>query len=696
MLTGFEENKDVASILDLIKIKNFQEAEKKLNFLKEIYVNNFFLENLHGSIHSYRGDYDKAEKKFKEVINLQPNFVDGYYNLATVYLKLNNFEDSIIFFIKTLDIDKNFYNAYFNLGICYQRIDQVDNSIKNYNLYVQNVKSDPSAYINLGIIFFNQRQFNKAKEAFNHVLIIDLANVDANFYIGLIFLEEKKNLVAIVFFRKVIYFNKNFYLAYLKLAEALILLTKFSEAIEVYNDFIKLDSENKKELADVFYNLANLQGNIGDLENAFKNYDIAISYSKNINYIKDYIFHYNFYEKFDPKRYFELINVYLNNLDAKKIPSQKSKYQNSKKIRVGFLSADFREHAVGYQIVGILEKLSLDKDFEIYLYNLDKVNNSSDKITLRFKILSSSWFDVKAIGAEELAKKIYFDNIKILFDLSGYTANNLLEVFLFKPAPIQISWAGYLSSTGIKEIDYILVDSNVVSKEFSKYFIEKPLVLKNTWSLLTTFENIKPSNAVPFFRNNYITFGSFNSIYKINKNTIKLWSAILNKVNHSKLKLINFAFNDEKVKKNFKELFFSYNVNSEQLIFLNNVSREELFNEYNDVDIALDTFPYGGGTTSLEAAWMTIPLLTKFGDSFLSRCGKSINSNLELNDWICNTDEEYINKAVKFANDISFLKKTKDILIQNKAKFFDIDIFANNLSLVLKKVWHEYNNNFAK
>lgn len=696
MLTGFEENKDVASILDLIKIKNFQEAEKKLNFLKEIYVNNFFLENLQGSIHVYRGDYDKAEKKFKEVINLQPNFVDGYYNLATVYLKLNNFADAITFFIKTLDIDKNFYNAYFNLGICYQRIDQVDNSIKNYNLYIQNVNNDASAYINLGIIFFNQKQFNKAKEAFNYVLTIDLANVDANFYIGLIFFEEKKNLVAIDFFRKAIYFDKNFYLAYLKLAEALILLTRFSEAIEVYNDFIKLDSENKKELADAFYNLANLQGNIGDLENAFKNYDIAISYSKNINYIKGYIFHYNFYEKFNPKKYFELTNVYLNNLNVKKILSEKNKYQNSKKIRIGFLSADFREHAVGYQIVGILEKLSLDKDFEIYLYNLDKVNNSSDKITSRFKILSSSWFDVKDIGAEELAKKIYFDDIKILFDLSGYTANNFLEVFLFKPAPIQISWAGYLSSTGIKEIDYILVDSNVVSKEFSKYFIEKPLALKNTWSLLSAFESIKPSNVIPFFRNKYVTFGSFNSIYKINNNTIKLWSAILNKVNHSKLKLINFAFNDEKVKKNFKEIFFSHNVKSEQLIFLNDVRREELFNHYNDVDIALDTFPYGGGTTSLEAAWMTVPLLTKFGDSFLSRCGKSINSNLELNDWICNTDEEYVNKAVKFANDISFLKKTKDTLIENKDKFFDIDIFANNLSLVLKKVWHEYNNNFTK
>jgi predicted O-linked N-acetylglucosamine transferase (SPINDLY family) len=439
--------------------------------------------------------------------------------------------------------------------------------------------------------------------------------------------------------------------------------------------------------------LANLQGKIGDLENAFKNYDIAISYSKNINYIKGYIFHYNFYEKFDPKKYFELINIYLNNLNIKKITLEKNKYQKSNKIRIGFLSADLREHAVGYQVVGVLEKLSLDKNFEIYFYNLDKIIDSTDKITLRFKILSTYWFDAIGISAEELAKKIYLDDIEILFDLSGYTGNNLLEVFLYKPAPIQISWAGYLASTGIKEIDYIIVDSHVVSDDFGDYFVEKPLVLNDSWSTLTVFEDVATTNEIPFSRNKYLTFGSFNSIYKINKNTVKLWSKILNTLSYSKLKLINFAFNDDKVIKIFKELFYIYGVKEEQLIFFSDVKRNELFHHYNDIDIALDTFPYGGGTTSFEAAWMSVPLLTKIEKSFLSRCGKSINSNLGLNDWICTTDDEYVSKAIKFGNDINYLKKTKEFLITNKSKnkLFNTDSFAKNLSFTLKKIWHDYN-----
>jgi len=693
MSTGFENNKDFKSILELINIKNYDEAEKKLEYLKKDYLNNFFLENLHGSIFASRGDFEEAKKKFEEVIKLQPKFADGFYNLATIFLKLKKIDSAIFFFHKTLELDVNFYNAYFNLGICYNEINQIDNSIKYYNIYIYHAPEDLSAYINLGIILFNSKDFKKAKEIFNKVLNLDLSCVAANFYIGLIFLEEKENLTAINFFEKAIYFDKNFYLAYSNLAESLILASRFIEAEDTYKKFIKNNSINKEELADCYYRLANLQGNMGDLENAFKNYDLAIGYSKNINYVKNYIFHYNFYEKFDIKKYFRLIDIYLKNLNVKKISLERKIYQKSKKIRIGFVSADLREHAVGYQIVGILEKLSLDKDFEIYFYSLDKINKFEDKIKPRFKILSTYWLDVNEFNAEKLAKKIYFDEIKILFDLSGYTGNNLLEIFLYKPAPIQISWAGYLASTGIKEIDYIIVDPYVVSDNFSDYFIEKPLVLNDSWSTLTVFGDIPITNELPFSRNKYLTFGSFNSIYKINKNIVKLWSRILNTLSYSKLKLIDFSFNDEKVKKIFKELFYVYGVKEEQLIFFSDVKRNELFQHYNDIDIALDTFPYGGGTTSFEAAWMSVPLLTKFDKSFLSRCGKSINSNLGLNDWICETDDEYVNKAIRFGNDINYLKKTKEFLLINKSKnkLFNIDSFAKSLSFTLKKIWHDYN-----
>jgi len=135
-------------------------------------------------------------------------------------------------------------------------------------------------------------------------------------------------------------------------------------------------------------------------------------------------------------------------------------------------------------------------------------------------------------------------------------------------------------------------------------------------------------------------------------------------------------------------------VRPEQLIFKEDLSRKELFNQYNLVDIALDTFPYGGGTTSLEASWMCVPILTKSGDSFLSRCGESINSNLGMTDWICKNNDEYITKAIKFSSDIKNLQKIKDYLLNNRdqTSLFNSELFAKNFTDVLKRVWKDYSN----
>ena len=229
------------------------------------------------------------------------------------------------------------------------------------------------------------------------------------------------------------------------------------------------------------------------------------------------------------------------------------------------------------------------------------------------------------MSAMSIADKVYSDKIQIFFDLNGYTGNNLIEVFIYKPSPIQISWAGYLSSTGLKEIEYIIADPYVVTNNFSNFFTEKPLILNDIWSILTCFEKVEICSQIPFYKNGFITFGSFNNLPKINENIIRIWSKILNEVEDSKLRLISLPFKDEDVKKYFKKLFNLNGIESERLIFNGDSSRKDFFYNYNFIDIALDTSPYGGGTTTLEAAWMCIPTLTCAGDTFLSRCGKSID-----------------------------------------------------------------------
>ena len=682
-------------ILNFFFLKDFFNAEKHLETLAFKHPNNFFLENIHGSIFSSQGKYADALLKFSKVINLNPNFAEGYYNLATVFLKTKKFDDAIVFFKKSLDIDKDHFNSYFNLADCYKNLGQINNAINNYNYYIEKKPEDIEAYNNLGIIYFDLKNHQKAKIIFNKALSIDMASINANFYMGLILSKECKELLAINFFKRTIELDKKFYLSYLKLAQQYKAIFKYSEAINVLNDFIEKNPEQLNNLADSYCALGNIYIEIGDIENAFKNFELSLSFYKDDSkYFKQYIFNLNYAEQNSQKKYFDLINTYRKTLSIQKNNLDKSLYKNSSKIKIGFLSSDFREHAVGYQILGVIEKLSLDSDLELYCYSLKESETEDDFLTKRFKLSFDHWLDINSMNEKLIADKIRFDKIQILFDLNGYTANNLIEVFMYNPAPIQISWAGYLSSTGMKEIEYIVADPYVISNKFVDFFTEKPIILDNIWSVLSCFEDVNVSVQTPFYKNGFITFGSFNNLPKINKNIVKIWSEILNKVELSKLKLISLPLKSEEVKNNLKELFYTQGIAPERLILDGDFSRKELLNNYNYIDIALDTFPYGGGTTSLEASWMCVPVLTRSGDSFLSRCGASINNNLGLKDWICKNDEEYISKAIKFSLDVQNLQKVKDYLLKNKnqAKLFNTELYVKNFSDTLKKIWKDYIN----
>ena len=268
------------------------------------------------------------------------------------------------------------------------------------------------------------------------------------------------------------------------------------------------------------------------------------------------------------------------------------------------------------------------------------------------------------------------------------------RVFFNKPAPIQVTWAGYLASTGLKEIDYVIADNNSITEKEEYQFAEKIYRLSNAWTVLKPIDNIPLNKELPFFHNKYFTFGSFNNLLKINSTVIKVWSKILSNIDNSKLILISPNFEEKEFKEYLIDSFISNGVKRNQLILDSHRERADLLNMYNSIDIALDTFPYNGGTTSLEASWMCVPVLVKRGNSFLSKCGESINISLGLDDLICNTDTDYINKAIDLCKNIDKLKSVKNYLIKNRKNFkiFDSKSFADELSVAFKNMISVYNN----
>jgi predicted O-linked N-acetylglucosamine transferase (SPINDLY family) len=278
--------------------------------------------------------------------------------------------------------------------------------------------------------------------------------------------------------------------------------------------------------------------------------------------------------------------------------------------------------------------------------------------------------------------------IDIMFDLMGITSKPRIALFKNRLAPIQISWLGYCNTSGINNMDYIISDPNLVFPEETNLYTEKLIYLENIWNCHSGFNIKRQKNPLPSDQNNFVTFGSFNNFQKINDNVAKVWSKILKNIKNSKLIL------KSSLKKDYtrlKEFFKKDGVLDSVIFYEKKSSNLEHLNLYKDIDIALDTFPYNGVTTSFEAIWMGVPVLTMKGYNFNSRCGESINKNLNLNHLIAEDNKDYISKAIELATNKEKLIETRDFIFANavNSPLFDQVNFSKNFYNSLENVFNK-------
>jgi predicted O-linked N-acetylglucosamine transferase (SPINDLY family) len=403
------------------------------------------------------------------------------------------------------------------------------------------------------------------------------------------------------------------------------------------------------------------------LEEAFK----ADNFSKET--LESYIFYSNYITNFK-KDYYSVLTKQFNDLvRINNSPSKTSKVNKVNKVKnIGFLGSTFFEHAVGYQIIDVIIEMSKNENIKIFAFsNLEK----NDLVAIKFKKSFYMWNDVSHLSDEKVIKLIRDQEIDVLIDLDGYTKNHRLAIFANKPAPIQISWCGYLNSTGIEGIEYLIADSYAVDSNIEKKYTEQILRLPEIFTNMSipTFD---PSinKKIPAVYNKYLTFGSFNNALKLNSSVIKVWSEILCRVKESQLILLDRRFTDVDYQEYIRNFFLINGVNKTQILFEGLKSRKILMENYNRIDIALDTFPYGGMTTSMEAIYMGVPVFTMVGDSFLSRGTYSLNKNLGLEEYIASNEQEYISKIINISNNVDKIQETKTFLLGNRNNF----IFFNS------------------
>ena len=393
--------------------------------------------------------------------------------------------------------------------------------------------------------------------------------------------------------------------------------------------------------------------------------------------ISNALFVANASEKFSRADFAELYAEYKSYLSD--VTPFVPKIHAHKKIRVGFLSADFGWHAVMAWSWALLTEL--DRNF--FATCLYSSSTETDEVTEYLRTTCDLWRDISDMTDFDAAKLIREDEIDILFDLSGHTAGNRLRVAAFRPATVQISGVGYMNSTGLDCFDCFLSDVHCAGDE--SYFVEKVLRLPNSHVCYTPPPELEISEP-PCLRKGFVTFGSFNNFAKITDTVLTAWKEILDRVPESRLllkhKIFDTADDKQFVKQRLQTIVFDLR-RDEMRGYSTNYLRE-----YNDIDVALDTFPYTGGVTTCEALWLGVPVVSLYGNRHGTRFGLSMLTNVDLAELAVATVEEYVARAVMLANDselLTLLRRNLREMMKN-SPLMDATTYVRDVERVFKQI----------
>jgi protein O-GlcNAc transferase len=652
-MTSKPTEKEINFILKLFSLRKLEEAKKQIDKDLKKYPNSAILFNMLGIAYGQSKEPKDAEKNFKKAIEADSNFAQAYNNLGTLLYELENIEEAIYYYEKAINLNKDFVEALVNIGCAKRALNKFNEAIEFFIKVLKLKPNHAEAYNYLGVAYFDIGNKEQALENFEKAIKIKPDYAEAYNHLGVILRKFKRYDESLASYNKSIKFNPNQKETYLNLGSLYTNLGKYNEATQAYKKAIEIQP------------------------------DYALAHS-------NLLFNINCKQDFDPQEYLREAKNFRINCKPKKNFSLNCNFEkNPTKLKLGLVSADFGNHPGGFFTLSTLREL-IKKNFELVAY---ATKERSDEFSHHFKPLFSRWHSVEKEKDEKIVEKIVEDGIHILIDLQGHSSKNRLPIFIYKAAPIQLSWLGQ-ASTGIPEIDYFIGSPHITPKDEENHFVEKIYRLPEISQCFTPPDFDVEVNTLPALKNNFITFGCVNKLSKVNDDVILLWSKVLSSVKGSKIFLKNKDLDNKNVREKVLQGFKINNINEDRIILEGeSKTRKELLQVYNHIDIALDPFPFQGNTSTIEAVWMGVPVLTLRGNRYLFHFGESINSNLNMKDWIANNHEEYISKSLEFASDIKQLTKIRKTLRQKalNSPVFDAERLSEHFSKMLWDIWNEFN-----
>jgi protein O-GlcNAc transferase len=689
----------------------------------EIAPNNTDAINNLGLVLSAKGKIDEAITVFKRAIKITPENPGLYNNIGNAYKAIGELEQAISYFKQSLSIKPDSYEAHCNIGATLKAQGKLNDAVDHYQKALLLRQDIPEVYNNLGNTLTDQGRLDEAVSCLKKAIAIKPDYIEAHNNLGVVLTKQGKLDAALECYKKTLSINPHNAESHRNLGYTLKEQGHLDAAIECFHKALAINPDNAntnndlgnalaeqgktsmavscyKQALSIKPDYAEALSNLGNALTEQGKFDEAIVFmQKAVEIKKDYTeAHSNLLMNMHYSPDCSAQEIYDEHIKwdkqhAEGLLKKTESYRNSiapeRKIRIGMVSGSFRRHPVGYMIVTALENLD-GQNFELYGYsNTLKM----DDLGQRIRESCLMWRLIAGMNDQEVCALIKEDAIDILVDLSGHASNNRLLVFARKPAPVQVKWVGgQFNTTGMQAMDYYISDWVESPQDHDRWYTEQVVRLPDGYVCYAPPNYAPAVNTLPMLSNNHVTFGCFNNLAKINSEVIVLWAKLLRKMQGSKLILISKQLGDADTQERYKKSFMQEGILPEQLDLRGVRPHSELLKSYNEIDIALDPFPYSGGLTTCESLWMGVPVVTMPGPTFAGRHSATHLSNVGLNNWVTNSPNEYLDVVEKWCDNAESLANLRSNLREQVARspLCDAPRFARNLETMFREMWQKW------
>jgi protein O-GlcNAc transferase len=598
------------------------------------------------------GRLAEAVASYQEALRCKPDSVDALTNLGNVWGEKGRPEEAILCYRRALEIKPDHAPAAYNLGNTQLGQGQLAEAAASYQRAIDIKPEYVAALSNLGLAWKNLGRLEEATACLQRALHFNPKSAPVHNTLGLVLHKQGQLDGAAASLRRSIDLEPGFAIAHNNLGHVLDSLGELAEAARCFRRAVEL----RPDYAEADSNLLNTLQFCPDYDSRA----LAEEAGR--------------WDRQHARPLARFIRPHVND------PTP------DRRLRVGYISPDFRDHVVGRNIAPLL-RCHDPSQVEVTLYaNVTR----TDAMTDQLRQYAQAWHTITSWPDDKVAEKIVEDRIDILVDLALHLSGNRLLVLARKPAPVQVTFAGYPGSTGLSTIDYRLTDPYLdPAGLFDAFYSEASYRLPHSFWCYDPQTTQPPLNSLPAQKNGHVTFGCLNNFCKVNVPMLKIWAKALRAVPGSRLLLLT---HEGSHCRRTREVLAQEGIAADRITFAANRPRHQYLELYHQIDVGLDTSPYNGHTTSLDSFWMGVPVVTLVGSTVVGRAGLCQLTNLGLTDLIATTPEEFVRAAVELANDLARLSELRGSMRERmqKSPLMDAAGFARAIEAAYRDMWRRW------